>query len=78
MLTCDQCRSKLINVGRMIKPGNSEIWADAFVCSKRRCPGYASLSYDRSIARWPGMTLDGAHPLHAFIQGAMKFRDGQG
>jgi len=78
MLTCDQCGSKLINVGRMIKPAHSEIWADAFVCPKRRCPGYATLSHDRSITRWPAATLDSGVPLTAFIQGAIKFRDGQG
>ncbi len=74
-MTCDQCRNQMKMVGREIKPGNSAIWIDGFVCSQRRCPGYATSDYEGRVARWPALTLMDP-PVYSNIRGAMKFRDG--
>lgn len=74
-MKCDQCGAQMVNVGRMIKPGRSEIWEDGYVCPKRRCPGYALHFYDGSVPRWPAATLSAGISVHARILGAIKFRD---
>lgn len=73
-MTCDQCASKMANVGRQIKPGDSAIWMDGYVCHTKRCPGYGSTDFRGSVSRWPAMTLMEGE-VHARIRGAMKFRD---
>ncbi len=74
-MECDQCGAKMVNVGRMIKPGHPEVWGDGYVCSSRRCPGYALKNFDGSESRWPGATLSAGISVHARILGAIKFRD---
>jgi hypothetical protein len=74
MMNCDQCGGRMVNVGRMIQPGHPEVWMDGFVCTKRRCPGYATLHHDKTVVRWPALTLVDSG-VHSNIRGAMKFRD---
>lgn len=75
-MICDQCRSEMVKVGHQIQPGHPEIWMDAWVCPKTRCPGYATRSHEGSISRWPALTLMGVD-IHLCISGAIKFRDGR-
>lgn len=75
-MKCDQCGSDMAHVGREIKPGDSSVWMDGWVCPKRRCPGYATTDHQGSVSRWPALTLMGVG-LHLCISGARKFRDAQ-
>lgn len=75
-MNCPNCRHPMIRVGREIKPGHPEIWAEGFLCPTRRCPGYGALDYENRQSVWPAMTLADTY-LHAMIRGAMHFRDGQ-
>lgn len=73
-MTCQECGSAMVRVGREIQPGHPEVWMDGYVCPTRRCY-YGALDYRASEIRWPAMTLMPELPLHAMIRGAMKFRD---
>lgn len=75
---CPRCSSiAMFLVGRIIKPGHSEIWSDGFICPTRGCSGYGTVSYDGSVSKWPALTLMD-DPLSAMMRGAMKFRDHPG
>lgn len=74
-MICDQCGLAMILVGRQISAGRLEAWAEAFVCPKKYCGGYGTADHRGEIVRWPAMTLMGELPLHARIQGALRFRD---
>lgn len=71
---CHTCSNQMILVGREIKPGHSEIWADGWVCPVVKC-GYGMTDYRGGETAWPAMTLTPEVPLQAMIRGAMKFRD---
>lgn len=78
-MICEKCNKKMIMVGRQYQPGKAadKVWLDGYLCPTPRCPVYGQLDSQGRAGFWPNMTLDAAQTAHAYILGAMEFRDSE-